>query len=170
MKATPSTGQSRRLGGANGSHVELPVVPAGDREAPAFLPPRPDPRYPGYESIDTGTSSGYGEISSVDRNPQTGDVVATATNSGATQYPWGTETYHESIEHKTSDRHPEITSMTGTHRMEVKLEGRTLLWEGSLAFTSDLKNFYYRYTRKISENGELVREKSWQETIPRDYQ
>lgn len=159
-----------RLGGADGSHVVLPVVPPGDRESPTFLQPQPDPRYPGYESIDTGTSSGYGEISSVDRNPQTGEVVATATNSGATRYPWGTETYHESIEHKTSDKHPENTSMTGTHRMEVKLEGRTLLWEGNLSFTSDLKNFYYKYTRKISENGELVREKSWQETIRRDHQ
>jgi putative CocE/NonD family hydrolase len=159
-----------RLGGENGSHVELPIVPPGDRETPAFLPPQPSPKYPGYESIDTGTSSGYGEISSVDRNPQTGEVIAIATNSGATRYPWGTETYHESIEHRTSDKHPEKTSMTGTHRMEVKLEDRTLLWEGSLSFTSDRENFYYRYTRKISENGELVREKSWQETIPRDYQ
>ena len=159
-----------RLGGADGSHVELPIVPPDDRESPAFQPPEPSPKYPGYETIDVGTSSGYGEISSVNRNPQTGEVTAIATNSGATRYPWGTETYHETIKHKTSDRHPENTSMTGTHHMEVKLDGRTLLWEGNLSFTSDRENFYYRYSRKISENGDLVREKSWQETIPRDYQ
>ena len=159
-----------RLGGANGSFVELPIAPPGHLESPAFLPPKPDPKYPGYESIDAGTSSGYGEISSVDRNPQTGEVTATATNSGATKYPWGMETYQETIVHKTSDAHPENTSMTGTHRLEVKLEGRTLLWEGKLSFSSDRENFYYQYSRRISENGELVREKSWQETIPRDYQ
>ncbi|MCH9006064.1 MAG: CocE/NonD family hydrolase [Proteobacteria bacterium] len=159
-----------RLGGANGSFVELPIAPPGHLESPAFLPPKPGPKYPGYESIDVGTSSGYGEISSVDRNPQTGEVTATATNSGATKYPWGTETYQETIVHKTSDAHPENTSMTGTHRLEVKLEGRTLLWEGNLSFSSDRENFYYQYSRRISENGELVREKSWQETIPRDYQ
>lgn len=159
-----------RLGRANGSFVELPIAPPGHRESPAFLPPKPGPKYPGYESIDVGTSSGYGEISSVDRNPQTGEVTATATNSGATKYPWGTETYQETIVHKTSDAHPENTSMTGTHRLEVKLEGRTLLWEGNLSFSSDRENFYYQYSRRISENGELVREKSWQETIPRDYQ
>ena len=159
-----------RLGGANGSFVELPIVPPGHLESPAFLPPKPDPKYPGYESIDAGTSSGYGEISSVDRNPQTGEVTATATNSGATKYPWGTEAYQETIVHKTSDAHPENTSMTGAHRLEVKLEGRTLLWEGKLSFSSDRENFYYQYSRRISENGELVREKSWQETIPRDYQ
>ena len=159
-----------RLGGADGSHIELPIVPPGDRASPAFLPPAPSPKYPGYESIDDGTPSGYGEISSVDRNPQTGEVTAIATNSGATKYPWGTETYQETIEHKTSDAHPENTSMTGTHRMEVKLEDRTLLWEATLSFTSDRENFYYQYTRKISENRESVREKSWQETIPRDHQ
>jgi len=159
-----------RLGGPNGSFLELPIVPEGNRETPEFLPPEPGPKYPGHESIDVGTSSGYGEISSVDRNPQTGEVTATATNSGATKYPWGTETYQETIEHKTSDEHPEKTSMTGTHRMEAKLEGRTLLWEGKLSFSSDRENFYYQYSRKISENGETVREKSWQETIPRDHQ
>jgi len=159
-----------RLGGAHGSHVELPIVPPGDRASPEFLPPAANPKYPGYESIDTGMPSGYGEISSVTRNPRTGEATVTATNSGATKFPWGTETFVETIEHKTSDAHPENTSMTGTHRLELQLEGRTLLWEGELSFTSDLENFYYEYSRKLSENGDLVREKSWQETIPRDFQ
>ncbi len=159
-----------RLGGADGSSIELPIVPEGDRTAPEFLPPQPGPKYPGYESIDTGMPSGYGEISSVNRNPRTGEATAIATNSGATKYPWGTETYQETIVHKTSDAHPENTSMTGTHRMEAQLDGRTLLWEGELSFSSDRENFYYEYSRKISENGKLVREKSWQETIPRDFQ
>ncbi|MCH7820867.1 MAG: CocE/NonD family hydrolase [Proteobacteria bacterium] len=159
-----------RLGGAHGSHVELPIVPPGERASPEFLPPAANPKYAGYESIDTGMPSGYGEISAVTRNPRTGEATVTATNSGATKFPWGTETYLETIEHKTSDAHPENTSMTGTHRLELQLEGRTLLWEGQLSFTSDLENFYYEYSRKLSENGELVREKSWQETIPRDYQ
>ena len=78
-----------RLGGANGSFVELPVVPPGNRESPEFLPPEPNPKYPGYESVDVGTSSGYGEISSLERNPQTGEVTATATNSGATSVGYG---------------------------------------------------------------------------------
>ena len=43
-----------RLGGADGSSLELPIVPEGDRTAPEFLPPQPGPKYPGYESIDTG--------------------------------------------------------------------------------------------------------------------
>jgi uncharacterized protein len=86
------------------------------------------------------------------------------------KYPWGTETFRETIEHKTSDMNPENTSMTGTHRMEAILDGRTVLWEGALSFTSDIDSFYYKYTRRVSENGELIREKTWEETISRDFQ
>jgi predicted acyl esterase len=158
------------LGGENGSHMLLPVVPPGPGTNPEFLPPVKDPELPGFESLDVGTSSGYGEISSVDRNPQTGEVTVTATNAGASRYPWGTEAYRETIEHRTSDAHPEQTEVRGTHRMEVTLKDRVLVWEADLSFTSDLNNFYYRYTRRLTENGELVREKIWTDTIPRDFQ
>jgi hypothetical protein len=158
------------LGGVGGSHLILPVVPPGEGPAPSFLPPAQNPELEGFQSLDTGTSSGYGEISSVDRNPQTGEVTVTATNSGASRYPWGTESYRETIEHRTSDSHPENTAVRGSHRMEVALEGRVLVWEAELSFTSDRNNFYYRYTRRLEENGELVREKTWTDTIPRDFQ
>ncbi|MEQ9561716.1 MAG: CocE/NonD family hydrolase [Woeseiaceae bacterium] len=161
---------SLELGGDAGSRLVLPVVPPGERPAPAFLPPAESPSLPGFRSLDSGTSSGYGEISSVDRNPQTGEVTVTATNTGAYEYPWGTETYREAIEHKTSDSHPENTSMTGTHRLEVTLPGRVILWEAELVFRSDRDNFHYHYVRRVSENDELVREKTWDETIPRDFQ
>ena len=106
----------------------------------------------------------------MDRNPQTGEVTVAATNTGGTRYPWGTETYRETIEHRTSDDHPENTSVRGTHRLEVTMPERILLWEAELDFSSDLDNFYYRYLRRLSENGEMLREKTWAETIPRDYQ
>ena len=132
--------------------------------------PAENPELAGFESLDTGTSSGYGEVSSVDRNPQTGEVTVTATNTGATRYPWGTETYRETIEHHTSDPHPEHTEVHGTHRMEVALSDRVLVWFAELDFGSDRDNFYYRYTRRLEQDGELVREKTWNDTIPRDFQ
>jgi hypothetical protein len=60
--------------------------------------------------------------------------------------------------------------MTGSHEIEVILPDRLLLWQAELDFSSDRENFYYRYTRRLHENGEVLREKSWSETIPRDYQ
>jgi hypothetical protein len=54
--------------------------------------------------------------------------------------------------------------------LQVELDDRTLRWEAELDFSSDLENFYYRYVRRLSKDGELVREKEWEETIPRNYQ
>ena len=159
-----------RLGGADGAHVVLPVVPPGKYQSPQFLPPAESPQLEGFETVDTGMPSGYGEVSSVERNPQTGEVTIKLNNTGGYKYPWGSELYRETIEHKTSDAHPEKASVKGMHRMEVTLEDRVLLWEAGLDFSSDLENFYYRYFRRVSENGEVVREKIWAETIPRDYQ
>ena len=156
--------------GPGASRVVLPVVPHAPRPVPHFLSPSESPQLPGFETLDTGTSSGYGEISSVDRNPQTGEVTATATNTGGQRYPWGVERYRETIRHSVKDADPAKASMTGSHRMEVELPGRTLLWEAELSFSSDKDDFHYSYRRRLSENGKLVREKTWEDTIPRDYQ
>ncbi len=154
----------------DGSRLVLPVVPFEPRPAPDFLPPAADPVLAGYETLEAGTTSGYGEISSVDRNPQTGAAVATATNGGGSRYPWGTERTQETIRHSVTDGAPAATGMLGSHRMEVELPGRRLVWEAELSFTSDRDNFHYSYRRRVSENGTLLREKTWTRTIPRDFQ
>jgi uncharacterized protein len=152
------------------SRLTLPVVPYEKRPAPQYLPPAKDPVLAGIESIDGGTTSGYGEISSVDRNPQTGVVVARATNESGTRYPWGTEKAFETIRYEIDDDAPADARVLGTHRMEVELPGRTLVWDAALSFRSDAANFHYSYRRRLTENGKSLREKSWTRTIPRDYQ
>ncbi len=149
-----------RLGGI--SRIALPVVPfrSSGRCRPSCRRPC-DPEYPGYESLEGGTTSGYGEISSVDRNPQTGTAVAKATNGGGTRFPWGTERTFETIRYEVKDDAPADAAVLGTHRMEVELPGRTLVWEAELSFRSDRENFLYSYRRRLSENGKLLREKTW---------
>jgi putative CocE/NonD family hydrolase len=158
------------LGGSGGTRVLLPVVPFEERPRPRFLPPEEDPSLPGFESLDDGTPSGYGEVSSITRNPQTGVATVILTNRGDERYPWGTERFRETITHETNDKKPEETSLRGSHRMEVELEGRTLIWEAELLFRSDRHNFYYTYTRRLLENGAILRQKTWNDTIPRDFQ
>jgi putative CocE/NonD family hydrolase len=159
-----------QLGGTSASHVVLPRVPPGDRPTPAFLPIEEPEQASGFESLDPGTPSGYGEIETVERNKRTGEARVVLTNGGSTQYPWGLETYRENIEHRTSDPNPENTSVVGSYELEMKLEGRVLLWQAESSFTSDAENFYYQFVRRVSENGELIRSKTWQEKIPRDHQ
>jgi hypothetical protein len=52
----------------------------------------------------------------------------------------------------------------------VDLPGRNLRWTGTLDVRSDKTNFYYKFRRQLRKNGQLIREKKWQETIPRDHQ
>ena len=127
--------------------------------------------FPGYESIAMETPSAYGEISSVDRNPRTGKATVVATNNSAHRFPWGEERNTEKITHEAEDGKPEKASVRGEYSAEVKTSsGRTLRWESVVVFSSDRENFHYSGTRKLFENGKLVREKNWEKAIPRDFQ
>jgi len=159
-----------QLGGKSASRLVIPVVPPGEWPTPNFLPPAKDPRLPGFETLDAGNVSGYGEISSINRNPKTRTTTVKAMNASGSRFPWGTERFEEKIEHETNDDHPEATSVHGTYRTTVELEDRTLSWESAMSFRSDLKNFYYKYTRRLLKDGKLIREKNWEDTIPRDHQ
>ena len=159
-----------RLGEKKATKLVIPVVPPGEWPKPNVLPPVEDPQLPGFETLDAGNVSGYGEISSIDRNPQTRTTTVKATNATGTRYPWGTERFEETITHETNDDHPEATSVLGTYRTTVELEDRTLRWESEMSFRSDRENFYYTYTRRLLKDGLLIREKNWEDTIPRDHQ
>jgi putative CocE/NonD family hydrolase len=161
---------SLRLGGDEATRLVLPVVPEATRPRPVFAPPEEDPQLPGFETLDAGSVSGYGEISSIDRNPQTRTTKVTARNTGGSRYPWGTERFEETITHEASDEHPEATSVRGEHRTTVELADRTLVWESRTSLRSDRETFTYTCTRRLLRDGVLVREKTWEDAIPRDHQ
>jgi hypothetical protein len=55
-------------------------------------------------------------------------------------------------------------------RIEPKLKDRTLTFDSQVLFRSDLRSFHYKGTRRLLQDGVLVREKTWEDTIPRDHQ
>jgi len=158
------------LGGKQGSRVELPVVPPGRERVPEFRPIEASEYLPGYESLDDGTVSGFGELQLVEHNLQTGEAKAVATNHSVHRYPWATETVDERIEHWTSELHPERTGVSGRHAIEIQVGDRKILLEGETKVSSDAGNFYYEYSRRLSENGNQLRYRTWSKSIPRDYQ
>ena len=158
------------IGGNNGARIDLPVVPPGEENAPNFKEPAPNPWLPGYEVIDYGNITGYAAINSIQHDPETGEAFGIATNTGAVRYPWGIERFEEEIEHRTSDENPEHTSVVGRYKITEELKDRTLDFEQNVEFTSDEENFYLRFHRWVSINGELYKEKVWEEVIPRDFQ
>ena len=162
---------SLHLGGTDGTRLLLPVVPPADRPRPQFQPIAPrEARLPGFEPLDTGTASGYGEISSIDRNPQKGTTKVVATSTSATRFPWGEEHNEEAITHEAQDDRPEATSVRGDYRTTVKLPDRTLLFESHVQIRSDRTTFYYSSVKRLSKDGVLLREKRFEDAIPRDHQ
>ena len=158
-----------RSGEAAPSLLRLPI-PSEGASAPLGKPfPRPveDPELPGYASLASETVSGFAEIREITRNERTRTTTVLATHSGSDRYPWGTAHYTEAIAHEVGDHSPAEARVQSTYTTTVELPGRTLKWTGVLDFSSDLQQFYYRYTRKLDENGRLVREKQWTETIQR---
>lgn len=154
----------------NGSGIRLPVLNRGDSTEVNFEEPREDPQLPGYASISAGTNSGYAEVSGVSRDPKTGVATVKLTNTDGYQYPWGKVYNDEEIVHTVNDRDPAKASTKSHYTTRIELDRRLLLFEGQLDFTSDEKNFYYSYTRKVTENGVLLRSRTWSETIRRDFQ
>jgi len=130
-----------------------------------------DPKLPGFRALDAEqTASGYGEIARIERDTQRRATRVTALNARAAQHPWGTRRFHETIVHEAQDDHPEAASVRGEYSTTVVLADRTLEWKSELTFRSDRDNFYYTCVRRLLKDGALVREKTWEETIPRDHQ
>ena len=159
------------IGGNNGAQIELPVIISDSRyQSPGFKKPVNGPRLEGYKVLDAGNITGYAGIETVQRNIETGDAIGIAKNQGAMQYPWGTEYFEEEIEQQTNDYDPANSAVTGRYKITQKLTDRELIFEQNVEFKSDLENFQLKFHRWVSVDGELFKEKTWNEIIPRDYQ
>jgi hypothetical protein len=161
---------SLRLGGKHPSRVVLPVVPYEDRPKPDFLPPAKDPSLPGYRDLGWASGGGHYGIKSVTRDYRSGAMTIVSGGTGGHEYPWGSAEHSNEIIHEMQDDRPDVASIRSDHKTTVRLDDRVLIFQGLLDFSSDRENFFYSYTRRLLENGELVREKTWNETIPRDHQ
>lgn len=159
-----------QIGGPQGAHIELPIVPPGNERTPDFKAPADSPTLAGFETLDSGNITGYAAMTEIQTDPETGEAYGVATNSGATRYPWGIERFEEAIEHRTHDENPAKTSVTGRYALTQELKDRTLSFEQEVSFTSDADNFYLRFDRKLLVDGELHSENVWDEVIERDFQ
>jgi len=157
---------SLELGGSDGSRLVLPVVPLHGAAPPAFQPPQLS-----EERTDIHTA---GELLPGEWTTTRDEINHKTTihwhGKSETNYPWGKETDYESLTYEADDMHPEISAVQGDAKSVFELKDRVLTWQGHLSVTTDQKNFYYKYTRELSKDGEMIKTKTWQETIPRDHQ
>jgi len=156
---------SLELGG-DGSRLILPVVPVKGTPAPAFQPPQPAEQRPDIKSI------GYpwpGEWT-LERDEANQKATVRWKGKAETDYPWGKEIDYENLVYDVDDAHPETSAVHGEAESIFTLKGRELRWRGHLSVTTDQKNFYYKYTRELLKDGRIVKQQTWEETIPRDHQ
>jgi hypothetical protein len=157
---------SLELGGSVGSRLVLPVVSVHGAPAPEFSPPQPSEQRADIKS------EGFpwpGEWT-VERDEARQKTTVHWKGKDGSEYPWGTQSDFENLTYEGDDAHPETCSVHGEAESVFALKGRTLVWRGHLLVTTDQKNFYYKYTRELLKDGQMLKSKTWQETIPRDHQ
>jgi hypothetical protein len=158
---------SLQLGGAPASRLELPLVPLEPAARPNFSAPEVTPPLEGVKSEgDTWPPQEWTETHDL----ITGTTRVAWIGDDSSQYPWGRMKDHEQMSYLITDAHPEKSSIHAEGATTVELPGRILVWSVILDVSSDARNFYYHSERHLTENGKLIREKSWDDKIQRDHQ
>jgi putative CocE/NonD family hydrolase len=145
------------------SHLVLPVVPRRSAST-GFDPPEKHPAPEGLETKDEIHPAPW-EFERLD-----GITMAFWRGEGEHRFPWGRMKSTEYLRFKVSDDRPDRAAALGEGDIDVTLPGRTLTWRTRLSLRSDHERFHYRFRRILAENGRVIRERSWNESIPRDYQ
>ena len=165
---TPSLMTTTVVTGAEATSVELPVIPAGPRAAPAFKPAeerevRADARDLGSDVWPQGTS---------EWKRDTVSGLVTYTWSGKSRYEIRGRRFEatEKNIYETKELDPASSRFLGDASDRIELRGRTIDILTTAEIRSDAGNFHITFVRRILENGWLLRERKWQETIPRAFQ
>jgi uncharacterized protein len=163
-----------RLGGAEGSRIDLPVVP--DKSAlpvPTFAMPEgaaaaTADQEDASELIVSSNVRGLGwEVS---RDPAQLQSSVSWRGGDTLHFTWGEEEVRELMQYHADDPHPEVSSVHGEAQTIVRLKDRELLWRAIIDTRSDAQNFYLDVRRELLENGKQIRARSWHATVPRDNQ
>ena len=164
---TPYTMTTRLDLGVEATRVEIPVIPDAKYARPAFLPPEPDQRREdAYYVEDVAWPAGLYEWKKDLWSSKTsvewkghGEFV----NRGRRFHTWERNYY------ETNDTRPAESRFSGEAGRRIELEGRTLEIRSTLDVRSDESSFYVTIVRTLVENGEQVRRREWEETVPRDF-
>jgi putative CocE/NonD family hydrolase len=154
---------SLHMGGPRGTHLVLPVVPTEGRPAPGFeLPARDPPPEVGSRNI---IQAGAWRVDRFD-----GSALASWRNEEDVRFPGGSMRPIVYLRCKVSDDRPDLAAALGEGDIFVTVPGRTITWRTRVSLRSDGERFHCRFRRILGENGRQIRERSWEESIPREFQ
>jgi predicted acyl esterase len=156
-----------RLGGADGSAITLPIVPAHGRAPPAFGPVEEVEVPPGITTPNDYAWPGSWKLERDEANERS---TVTWHGTSDVRFPWGSFEHSEQLVYRVADADPAVSTVEGEAESVETLADRVLTYRGHLAITSDATTFHYAYTRELLRNGTVLRTKTWAEVIPRDLQ
>jgi hypothetical protein len=166
---TPHAMTLRLLLGPEATRLQLPLIPKETRPVPSFPPPEPREERPDARTTACDTwPDGEREVRK--------DLVR-----GTTAVEWRADcayeigsrslATHERNVYTTRDEAPAESSFEGEESHSIRLEGgRAIKLESRLEVRSDATDLRVVFTRKIYEGDRLVRERTWDEKIPRRFQ
>lgn len=155
------------FGAPENPHLDLPLVPVQPPARAYFPAPEAAPPFTEAKS--------QGEAWPPQEWTETHDLLNETTRifwsgNDQSEYAWGKMKDHEQMSYEVADATPAVSTVHGEASTTVDLAGRTLVWSVILNLTSDEKKFHYHFERRLTQNGMLLREKKWDDTIPRDHQ
>lgn len=152
--------------GKGGSFIELPVVPHGrDAELPNPVSPNEEPGDAEYYG-----GEGLTPFMIVSDDPG-GLTVVESHEASSMRVRDKVFEYRNTVHQSVNNTAPGEASFQGTGWERITFDaGRTLDMNVDILIVSDATHFNVRVTRGISENGVVLRERQWNEVIPRDFQ
>lgn len=153
--------------GPKASWIDLPLVALQGRAPPPSLLPPPEP----VEKPAGITGGGFDWPGSYEVTREENGHARVVWQGGYdVHYTWGTFHDAEKLTYTIDDAHPADTADVGDIVNVQHVGAHTLTWRGHLSVRSDVRNFYYRYTRELLRDDKPVISRTWKETIPRDHQ
>jgi len=180
---TPSLMTTKLFIGVESTRLELPVMPPAERQVPAFRPPEPREEAPQIKLIrpleareqERPGLPYFGAYSwpeaSVEQKRDM-DSTVSVDWKGAKSYEVQGARFRTYVRdyYDTNDKNPANSNYRGERGKLIEIENRVIDLHSTIDIHSDEINFYVVFLRQIFENGKLLRQREWRETMPRDYQ
>lgn len=164
---TPYAMTTRLFLGKEKTRVQLPVIPYQEPRSPSFRPPEPREQRPDAKEL---KSKGWPYLNRVIHD-LVNDTTTAEWQAEDRFEVQGTEHYiFDSTTYRTDNKKPSQSGFLGESERTIKLKSRTITLKTTVSIESDETNFRVVFTRRLWENNRFIKEKQWQETIPRQFQ
>lgn len=177
MWPSPYPMTTRLFIGQENTRLELPLIPAMKRPVPAFIPPEPREESPvkiaageAPRQISLPEPYLWPEASVVQKRDLSSTVGVDWKGARCLDIREGRFRGFIRDYYDTNDKNPALSNYHGARGRRIEINGRTVDLRSTVDIHSDETCFTVVFVRQIFENGTLIRQREWKETIPRDFQ